>query len=318
MLSVLMATHNGADTLERTLQAMSELIAPAGGWRLVVVDNASTDETAEILARWRERLPLVCISEPVLGKSTAMNTALSHATGDFFVMTDDDVLPERDWLVELRRVADAYPQCDLFGGAITPHFDSGPPVWPLSETWLTVLYGQTPPMPEGVMGPYNVAGGNMSIRSKLRDDGWRFGGGFMIGGAGLMGEDSDFVRRVAAAGHKIGFAPTARVGHIVNADQTRWWWMQRRFFRYGQTMYLLDYVDRGEDGAPTSIRPTRWRLRRVLERTCKLTLAIVRADSNSQFSLCQAIAYDLGAIKQGWLLRNTGVARCSSPLHGGE
>jgi hypothetical protein len=32
MLSVLLATHNGADTIERTLVAMSALDAPDGGW----------------------------------------------------------------------------------------------------------------------------------------------------------------------------------------------------------------------------------------------------------------------------------------------
>src|SRR5690606_12127703 len=45
MLSVLMATHNGADTIERTLAAMSVMEPPAGGWTLIVVNNASTDDT---------------------------------------------------------------------------------------------------------------------------------------------------------------------------------------------------------------------------------------------------------------------------------
>jgi len=290
----LMATHNGADTLERTLHAMSELNSPAGGWRLVVVDNASTDETAEILARWRGRLPLVCICEPVLGKSTAMNTALKHATGDFIVMTDDDVLPDRDWLVEWRRVADSYPQCDLFGGAIIPHFDSGPPVWNMPEACLTVLYAQTPQLAEGEIAPYDVSGGNLAIRSSLRDAGWSFGGGFMVGGGGLMGEDSDFVRRVAAAGHRIGFAPTARVGHIVHADQTRWWWIQGRFFRHGRGMFVFDEA--------SQVFP-RWRVRRAAGLALKIVTQAALGQRSSLFMSARALAYDLGALKQATLLR---------------
>ncbi len=300
-LSVLMATHNGADTLERTLRAMSELIAPAGGWRLVVVDNASTDETAEILARWRERLPLACISEPVLGKSTAMNTALKQATGDFIVMTDDDVLPDGDWLVEWRRVADSYPQIDLFGGAIIPHFDSGPPVWNMPEACLTVLYAQTPQLAEGEIAPYDVSGGNMAIRSALRDEGWGFGGGFMVGGSGLMGEDSDFVRRVAAAGHKVGFAPTARVGHIVNAEQTRWLWIQKRFFRSGRAMFVFDDLKRDDKGRALIVFPW-WRLRRAAARALRLTVPTNKRQRTVRFMGTRELAYDLGAITQAILL----------------
>ncbi len=58
MISVLMATHNGADTIGRTLAAMSELEAPADGWKLVIVNNGSTDDTEAHILKWRERLPL--------------------------------------------------------------------------------------------------------------------------------------------------------------------------------------------------------------------------------------------------------------------
>lgn len=43
MLTVLMATHDGSDTLERTLRAFAALDEPSGGWKLVIVNNASTD-----------------------------------------------------------------------------------------------------------------------------------------------------------------------------------------------------------------------------------------------------------------------------------
>ena len=85
MLSVLIATHNGADTISRTLAAMSKLEAPSGGWKLVVVNNASTDETESLILQWRGKLPLKYVIEPQIGKPAAMNSALEHAEGDLII-----------------------------------------------------------------------------------------------------------------------------------------------------------------------------------------------------------------------------------------
>jgi glycosyltransferase involved in cell wall biosynthesis len=303
MLSVLMATHNGADTIERTLAAMSELEPPPGGWRLVVVNNASTDDSEARILKWRDRLPLDYVIEPALGKSNAMNTALDHAAGDFIVMTDDDVLPDRDWLVQWRRAADAYPHCSVFGGAIAPQFDDAPPPWPMPQTCLTVLYAQTPPHAEGEIEPVDVSGPNMAVRRSVADQGWRFAASFMVGANGLMGEDSDFVRRLAAAGHKVGFAPRARVRHIVHKHQTSWWWMQRRFFRHGRTMFVFDDVRRDAASGALQFDFPRWRIRRAGLLMLKLLLAAATMNHARLFMLSRALAYDLGALKQARLMR---------------
>src|SRR5215471_5623735 len=103
MLTVLIATRNGAHTLPRCLAALGQLIAPVGGWKLIVVDNGSTDATREIVESFADRLPLTYLLEPRPGKNAALNAGLDHVEGDLVVFTDDDVLARPDWLVELRR-----------------------------------------------------------------------------------------------------------------------------------------------------------------------------------------------------------------------
>ena len=304
MLSVLMATHNGSDTIDRTLQAMSELVPPAGGWKLIVVNNASTDDTEARILSWRDRLPLSYLFEPRLGKPFALNTALERAEGDFIVMTDDDVLPERNWLTEWRRVADAYPQLDLFGGAIAPQFPEAPPSWPMLDIHLTVLYGATPPYPEGQLESAHVLGANMAVRARIRDRGWRFGQAFMVGAQGLMGEDSDFVRRLAGAGHGVGFAPGALVHHIIHPEQMSWWWMQRRFFRHGRTVYVLEVAESGETDERRGARFPRWRIRRAATLALQFLLALPTRDRGRIFAPATSLAYELGALKQAWSMRS--------------
>lgn len=305
MLSVLLATHNGADTIERTLAAMSEMTAPPGGWKLIVVNNASTDDTEARVLKWRDRLPLDYVVETALGKSKAINTGLARAEGDFIIMTDDDVLPSRGWLTEWRRIADAYPQCAIFGGAIVPEFDGSPPAWPMPEGSYAVLYGETLAYPEGEIGhlkeaatSLNVFGANLAIRRAVHDQGWRFGEDFLVGTNGLMGEDADFARRLWATGAGVGFAPTAVVRHIVHREQTSWWWIQKRFLRHGRTMFMLDDVRHDAQSGRLEFSFPRWRIRRAAGLIAKLALAGLTWNRAQMFTLCRRLAYEVGALQQ--------------------
>ncbi len=313
MMSVLLATHNGADTIDRTLAAMSELEAPSGGWKLVIVNNASTDDTQTRILKWRDRLPLEYFVEPRLGKSRAMNTALAHAQGDLIVMTDDDVLPDRNWLIEWRRAADVMPQCSVFGGAILPEFGDFPPAWPMPRTSLTVLYAQTPDHAEGEIEPVDVSGPNMAIRKSVYDSGHRFEENFMVGKYGLMGEDSEFVRRTWESGFRTGFAPHARVRHIIHKEQMSWRWIHRRFFRHGRTMFMFEEVRQDKISKRLDFSFPRWRIRRAAATFLQLLLVAPSLNRERIFKRSRSLAYDLGALRQAWIL-----SRQARPHSSGE
>ena len=125
MLTVLMATYNGAGTLPQVLRAYMALRPPVGGWRLVIADNGSTDATARVIAAFRGRLPLSYLYVARRGRSPALNGAVEHAlrsNGDgseLFVFGDDDAMPASDWLCRLQGSAREHPGYALFGGAIT-------------------------------------------------------------------------------------------------------------------------------------------------------------------------------------------------------
>ena len=303
MISVILATHNGADTIERTLAAMSELDVPEGGWKLIVVNNASTDDTEARIRKWQNRLPLQYLVEPRLGKSKAINTALGNAEGDLLVMTDDDVLPDRNWLTEWRRVADAFPQCSIFGGTIVPEFGAFPPADDVPEWCYGVLYGASPRFAEGELQPmpgttlYDISGANMAIRRAVYDQGGRFDENFLVGSNGLMGEDTEFVRQRGAQGHKVGFAPGARIRHIIHKHQTSRRWIRHRFFRHGRTMFLMANLQDGTPSRPAPRFP--WhKLLGAAGSAVRLLLTLVRNDKPGAFKQSRALAYDLGAIRQ--------------------
>ena len=64
MLTVMLATRNRAPILEEVLRTYCDLQAPGSGWKVVVVDNGSTDETGRVIVAFASRLPLQRAFEP--------------------------------------------------------------------------------------------------------------------------------------------------------------------------------------------------------------------------------------------------------------
>ena len=122
----------------------------------------------------------------------------------------------------------------------------------------------------------------------------------MVGSQGLMGEDSDLVRRLARHGHKVGFAPKAVVRHIIHHRQVSIGWMQKRFFRHGRTMFMAEDVRQDADRLVFAF-PWRKMQSAVRSMGCLLLIWPVR-NKAEMFRRMTTISYDLGAIKQALVL----------------
>ena len=76
-MTVLIATRNGRRTLAGVLEAYTRVLAPAGGFKLVVVDNGSTDGTSELAAHFRDNRPITWLVETTPGKNAAPTNGLA-------------------------------------------------------------------------------------------------------------------------------------------------------------------------------------------------------------------------------------------------
>lgn len=226
------------------LDAFCRLEEPEGGWEIIAVDNASTDQTAAIIGSYSTQLPIVLLKEPRLGKNYAINRGLSYVNGDLIIFTDDDVIPSENWLVQWRKCADAYPGYSVFGGVIMPYWLKEPDSWILDNVPLGVNYAITEPdRQEGEILPGLVWGPNMAIRKTVFDLGHRFDG--TIGPKGknyVMGGEAEFVWRLATAGYTPWFCKSAVVQHIIRGYQLEMKWIMGRAFRSGRSSYRREFV----------------------------------------------------------------------------
>lgn len=98
-------------------------------WDLIIVDNGSTDETPDVIKTFSDLLPIKHLYEEKAGLSNARNRGVNEAQGDYIVWTDDDTIPDHDWLTAYETSFLSHPDAILFGGPISPIFDGKPPKW---------------------------------------------------------------------------------------------------------------------------------------------------------------------------------------------
>ncbi len=283
MLTVLMTTYNGEKTLPRVLEAYCALEPPDGGWKLCTVDNASTDATAQILRSYVGRLPLTCLSESRRGQNYARNSALGAVDGDLVVFSDDDAIPKRDWLAQLRRAADANPGFAIFGGTILPRWESEPEEWILRCVPPGAGFALTDPeWEEGPIRPSWVFSPNMAIRADVFRAGHRFDE--KLGpreGSYPMGSETELTLRLSHAGLRAWHVKNAIVEHIIRHYQLTQSWLLSRAVRFGRGQYRLHVEDqrlpRPVLGVP--LAP----IRGILSHAGRLAVAKLRRDPEAIF-----------------------------------
>ena len=244
MITVLIATYNGAKTLPTVLDAYCKLDLPNGEWKLVIVDNGSTDNTQAIVNAFLPLLPITLLVEPRRGKNVALNTGLSQIAGDLIVLTDDDVLPHENWLKQLKSTADSQPLYSIFGGPILPEWESPPDDWILSWVHLAITFGILDDQEEGPVDIYKVYGGNMAIRSKVFQMGYKFDE--TIGPKGskyAQGSEVEFLMRLHQAGFRAWHCKNAIVRHMIRSFQMDKDWILGRAIRFARGQYRLGRVE---------------------------------------------------------------------------
>ncbi len=100
MLSVVIPAYNEEDYIGKCLKSLAQQQTNEE-FEVIVVDNASTDRTADISNNFKDKLNLRVIYEPKKGRGAARAAGCSAAQGDIIFWTDADATPPIDWLQEL-------------------------------------------------------------------------------------------------------------------------------------------------------------------------------------------------------------------------
>jgi len=225
-VSVVVCTHNGAGTIRETLSALRRLEYPE--YEVIVVDDGSTDETAQIAREFgvdligsdgQKQDTTSKSPRANLGLSVARNAGLAAATGDIIAYLDDDAYPDEHWLMYL---AHAF--------AHTTHAGiGGPNIAPDGDGLVAKAVSHSPGNPTHVLVHDRLAehlpGCNMAFRTQALRAIGGFDPQFKI-----AGDDVDVCWRIQEKGWTLGFTAGAMVWHHRRKTVRRFW---RQQFNYG-------------------------------------------------------------------------------------
>lgn len=222
-LTLLIPTHNRSRELLRALESVARQELDPALWECIVVDNASTDDTAEAVERFAAAHPalrLRRVYEPVPGVSHARNRGLREATTDLVASIDDDERINTDFLAAYLHFFDEHPAAQVAGGRIIAEYPCGRPRWMSRWTEQPIanpidLGSRIRPFPPGRL----PGGGNMAFR---RTTALRYGFATELGRVGnrpIGGEENDFFDRLRADGVPLWYVPEAVMWHIIPPEK---------------------------------------------------------------------------------------------------
>ena len=114
-ISVVVPTFNRQSLLKKCIRSLLE--QDYANYEVIVVNDGSTDGTAEYLTKLRDRR-LVIISQRNKGYGAARNAGFSRAKGRIIASTDDDCVAGKDWLHRIAIQFSLHPEIDAVGGSI--------------------------------------------------------------------------------------------------------------------------------------------------------------------------------------------------------
>lgn len=127
--SVAVCTRNRAVLLERALCSLARQSLDAAAFEVLIVDNGSTDTTAQVSAAYTGRWAhMRRVEEPRAGLSHARNCAMREAKGAYVAFLDDDAIAPPTWLALAEAtVRERAPK--VFGGPFRAYLDAPAPRW---------------------------------------------------------------------------------------------------------------------------------------------------------------------------------------------
>jgi glycosyltransferase involved in cell wall biosynthesis len=221
-LSLIIPTYNRVALLDQAVRSAIAVDDPDGETEIIVVDNASTDGTPELVKRLLPLAPgrLRYVREERLGLHHARHAGAKAARGEVLVFTDDDATFDRGFLRAHGRAFAEHPEMAAAGGSVRPVWETPPPEWLVEYTGGD--FSQFAML--SLMEPYSefhldsegyFFGVNMAIRRELL-----FGlGGFnpeTFGRDVCLGDgESGLNRKLTNRGLLIGYVPDAVVYHHI-------------------------------------------------------------------------------------------------------
>ncbi len=268
-----MPTHNRSRLLQATLESITALRWPAGvEAECIVVDNRSTDDTGKVVAAFARHsaLPTRDVFEGGAGSSYARNRAVEEARGNFILFIDDDAVAEPEWAAEILAEIERR-QLDVACGMVLPRWGLEPPQWLGPSLYVRLAVHDPAKMATASRAELETIHNYFSANVAFRRQTFAKFGNFrqdlgVVEGNPMSGEDTELFARIIAKGGAMGFAPRARIHHMIPPERMRRSYLRRKSYAFGY-------------GSAVAGGRSHNHLDKLVRNTLRMMLALARGDS---------------------------------------
>lgn len=258
-ISVVICSYNRANYIREALQSLYNQTLPHTQFEVIVVDNASTDNTEAVCKEFIANHPdaaFYYMLEKRQGASFARNTGAEKVQAPLLCFMDDDAIAFPDFLFKICSFFSDVPEAGGLGGRIIPRYIPAEPPW--MSHFVSSLVGhfhyseaRTP----FKNGKYPLES-NMIIKTadfhKIGGFNTRLPG--VSGTLRIGGEGKDFFFRLMELGKVIYYDPAVQVEHVVETAKLTPEYMYRvasgigrgervRMLEKGGTAYLVKIIE---------------------------------------------------------------------------
>jgi len=236
-VTVVVPTYERPEQLGRCLGALARQTLGRDAFQVVVVDDGSSCDLEAVVGSYDSRLRLDLLRQDHQGPAAARNRGVAVADGEFIAFTDDDCVPQPNWLERLRARLVAEGEACLVGGRIVNLLPNNP-FSEASQLILVLVYEHFNSDPEN-------AHFFASMNVGLSKDALLACGGFRPDFR--TAEDRELCDRWRSNGHRLVYEPGAGIGHAHDLDLRSFC---RQHFGYGRGAARYHQV-RGEGSSGT-------------------------------------------------------------------
>jgi glucosyl-dolichyl phosphate glucuronosyltransferase len=228
-ITAAICTHTRAALLSAAIESLLAQSLPPTDYEIWVIDNASTDETPQIIQRYLDAPGSVTLRsavQPMLGLSHARNLAVELAAGEIIAFMDDDAVATPGWLEALLDAYTMHSDAWAVGGKVLPQWEHQRPDWLTDDLLSQLSMLDLGDAMRTLAVSEELYGANCSFRRRVFAELGLFRTDLGRQGAHLLGsEESELQQRIRQRGKCLMYTPHAMVYHRVIAKR-----LQPRYF----------------------------------------------------------------------------------------
>ena len=247
-ISVVICCHNAQERIAETLYHLSiQSITTNIKWEILLVDNGSTDQTINVVLNATKVLDLPdfkILSQPIAGKTFALDLGVKSANYDLIVICDDDNWLDRNYIYCVSNLFNKLDNIGAFGGYGIPISNIELPKW-FSEYTSTYAVGAQARI-SGESANYLWGAGLVFLKEIYMKAYTNFPP-LLTGpkdGIWSTGEDTEFTYRILLMGYELVYSEALIFQHFITDTKLTISYRDRLITNFESENAVLNYYAR--------------------------------------------------------------------------